>query len=82
MPIKLLTFDLDDTLWPCMTTILRTEEKLHQWFSDNHPDIPRQYSIAQLRDKRKQLAKEHQHIAHDLTALRKKSFALLSQEIG
>ncbi len=82
MTIKLLTFDLDDTLWPCMATILKTEERLHQWFNEHHPDIPNQYSIKQLRGKRIQLAKKHQHIAHDLTALRKKSFAQLSQEMG
>ena len=82
MAIKLLTFDLDDTLWPCMITILRTEERLHQWFANHHPDIPNQYTIKQLRQKRKELAKKHQHIAHDLTALRKKSFSQLSQEMG
>lgn len=82
MAIKLLTFDLDDTLWPCRITILRTEARLHQWLANHHPDIPCQYSIKQLRDKRLQLAREHQHIAHDLTALRKKSFSLLSQEMG
>ncbi|MCW8930843.1 MAG: HAD family hydrolase [Gammaproteobacteria bacterium] len=82
MAIKLLTFDLDDTLWPCMITILQTEERLHQWFAKHYPDIPDQYSIKQLRHKRIQLAQEHQHIAHDLTALRKKSFSQLSQEMG
>ncbi len=82
MTIKLLTFDLDDTLWPCMITILHTEERLHKWFADHHPEIPNQYSIKQLRQKRLRLAQEHQHIAHDLTALRKKSFAQLSQELG
>ena len=82
MAIKLLTFDLDDTLWPCMLTILRTEERLHQWFSQYHPEIPQKYSIAQLRNKRQHLAREHQHIAHDLTAIRKKSFMQLSQEMG
>ena len=82
MAIKLLTFDLDDTLWPCMITILRTEERLHQWFASHHPDIPGKYTIKQLRNKRIQLAKEHQHIAHDITTLRKKSFSQLSQEMG
>ncbi|MCP3848954.1 MAG: HAD family hydrolase [Gammaproteobacteria bacterium] len=82
MEIKLLTFDLDDTLWPCMITIVKTEEKLHQWFSKHHPNVTTHYSIKQLRQKRIQLAQEHQHIAHDLTALRKKSFLQLSQEMG
>ncbi|MCU7940238.1 MAG: HAD family hydrolase [gamma proteobacterium symbiont of Bathyaustriella thionipta] len=82
MTIKLLTFDLDDTLWPCMITIMRTEERLHQWFIKHHPGISSQYSIKQLRKKRQQLAKTHQHIAHDLTALRKKSFLELAIEMN
>lgn len=82
MALKLLTFDLDDTLWPCMITILRTEERLHQWFAQHHPEIPQRYSIKQLRDQRQHLAQQHQHIAHDLTALRKHSFMQLSKELG
>jgi HAD superfamily hydrolase (TIGR01549 family) len=82
MAIKLLTFDLDDTLWPCMATIVQTEKRLHHWFSEHHPDVTERYSIAQLREKRIQLAEQHRHIAHDLTAIRKKSFSELSREIG
>lgn len=82
MTIKLLTFDLDDTLWPNMATIQRTEESLYQWFAQHHPEITQQYSINELRQKRLKLAEQHQHIAHDLTALRKKSFRELSRELG
>ncbi len=82
MTIKLLTFDLDDTLWPNMATIQRTEESLYQWFEQRHPEITQQYSINDLREKRLKLAEQHQHIAHDLTALRKKSFSELSRELG
>ncbi len=82
MPIKLLTFDLDDTLWPNMATIQCTEESLYQWFEQRHPEITQQYSINDLREKRLKLAERHQHIAHDLTALRKKSFSELSRELG
>lgn len=82
MTIKLLTFDLDDTLWPCMATIERTEQRLQQWFSIHHPKISAQYTIKHLREKRIQLAREQQHIAHDLTALRKQSFLQLAIEMG
>jgi len=82
MAITLLTFDLDDTLWPCMQTIMRTEASLHHWFCQYHPKISQQYSIQQLRDKRQQLNQSHQHIAHDFTALRKKSFLDLAIEMN
>jgi len=81
MTIKLLTFDLDDTLWPCMATINQTEQRLHQWFANYHPQITNRYTIQHLREKRIKLAEEHYHIAHDLSALRKKSFLQLSIEM-
>jgi putative hydrolase of the HAD superfamily len=80
--IKLLTFDLDDTLWPCMVTIVQTEERLHEWFAEHHPEVADQYSVKQLREKRIRLAEQHQHLAHDFTAIRKTSFAELSREMG
>ena len=81
MSVKLLTFDLDDTLWPCMDTILKTEEALHLWFSVHHPEISSRYSMEELREKRIELAKNNQHLAHDFTAIRKKSFTELSREL-
>ena len=51
-PIKVLSFDLDDTLWPCYPTIKRAEKKLYQWLSENQPVITHQYSAEQLREKR------------------------------
>ncbi len=82
MAITLLTFDLDDTLWPCMQTIMRTEAVLHQWFEQYHPTISQHYSIQQLRDKRQQLLKSHHAIAHDFTALREQSLLDLAIEMN
>ncbi len=82
MTIKLLTFDLDDTLWPCLATIQQTETKLHQWFTHHHSFISEHYSIIDLRNKRQKLAQQYPHIAHDLSALRKHSFAELAHEMG
>ena len=50
--IKVLSFDLDDTLWPCLPTILRAEELLHKWLSVNVPEISSSYDVYQLREKR------------------------------
>ncbi len=81
MTIKLITFDLDDTLWPCMPTIARTEEKLHQWFSQFHPYVSNHYSIEQLRQQRQSISLQYPHIAHDLSAIRKQSFSQLAEEM-
>ena len=36
--IKLVTLDLDDTLWDVMKTIVRAEKMLRAWLSQNTPD--------------------------------------------
>ena len=78
--IKVLSFDLDDTLWPCFPTIDRAEKLLYQWLSDQVPVITQHYDILQLHDKRRSLLKSHSDLAHDLTKLRIKSFEMLADE--
>ena len=78
--IKVLSFDLDDTLWPCSPTILRAEDLLYQWLSDHVPAITESYDIYQLRDKRRSLFKRFPELGYDLTQLRLKSFELLAEE--
>jgi putative hydrolase of the HAD superfamily len=78
--IKVLSFDLDDTLWPCFPTILRAEKLLFQWLSDHVPAITQGYDLYQLREKRRSLLNNHPELAHDLTLLRIKSFESLAEE--
>ncbi len=78
--IKVLSFDLDDTLWPCFPTIKRAEKLLYQWLSDQVPVITQHYDIYQLREKRRLLLNKHSDLAHDLTQLRIKSFEMLADE--
>jgi len=80
--IKVLSFDLDDTLWPCSPTIQRAEKLLYQWLSDHVPVITKHYDINQLREKRRLLLNHHTELAHDMTQLRIKSFEQLTQEFG
>ena len=78
--IKVLSFDLDDTLWPCFPTIERAEKLLYQWLSEQVPVITQHYDIYQLHDKRCSLLNSHSEFAHDLTKLRIKSFEMLADE--
>jgi HAD superfamily hydrolase (TIGR01549 family) len=80
--VKLLSFDLDDTLWPCFPTIFRAEKLLYQWLSDHVPAITQCYDLNQLREKRRSLLKSHPELAHDLTQLRLVSFERLAKEFG
>jgi putative hydrolase of the HAD superfamily len=78
--IKVLSFDLDDTLWPCFPTIIRAEKALYQWLSDNVPAITQSYDLEQLREQRRSLFNQQPELAYDLTKLRIRSFELLAEE--
>ncbi|MBE9568836.1 MAG: HAD-IA family hydrolase [Proteobacteria bacterium] len=80
--IKVISFDLDDTLWPGLPTILRAERLLYQWMTEHTPAISQQYDIHQLRDKRRALLNDRPQLAHDLTRLRIESFEQLNEEFG
>ena len=80
--IKVLSFDLDDTLWPCVPTIERAEELLYQWLKEYVPSITQRYTKQQLREKRKRLLTERTDLAHDLTRQRILSFEQLASEFN
>lgn len=80
--IKVLSFDLDDTLWSCFPVIQSAEELLYQWMSAHVPEITQSYDIHQLRDQRKSLFIKHPELVHDLTELRIKSFEILADEFS
>ena len=75
--IKLITFDLDDTLWPCMPVILRAETILHAWLEQHAPRLAAEYDVEALRNHRKSVARELPEIAHNLTLTRQISLQRL-----
>lgn len=81
-PIKLLTIDLDDTLWPCMPTIAQAEQATYDWLTHHLPRITRRYSMDDLRNKRKQLMLNQPALRHDLSEARRAHFRELADELG
>lgn len=77
---KLICFDLDDTLWPCMPTIQHAEQSIYNWMAKHKPAITKKYSIEQLRDKRKALLQTRPELIHDLSAARMAHLHSLAQE--
>ncbi|MBF0266586.1 MAG: HAD family hydrolase [Gammaproteobacteria bacterium] len=82
MTIKIISFDLDDTLWPCMPTIHQAEKNLHHWYSEHFPEITCKYSIEDLWKQRKQLFANNPHLSHNISAIRKLSLKLLAKEFN
>ncbi len=80
--IRCVVFDLDDTLWPCEPTILNAEMELYKWLERQYPRITNEYSLEDLREHRANLAIQSPHIAHDVTAIRKRALAKLAEKFG
>jgi putative hydrolase of the HAD superfamily len=80
--IKLLTLDLDDTLWPCLTTIRRAEDVLYAWLSTRAPRLAHAHDQASLRMHRRAIVLDNASLAHDVTAVRLVSLRALLCEFG
>ena len=80
--IKLLTIDLDDTLWPCSPTIQHAEQTSYNWLKQHKPEITHCYSPEDLLEKRKRLMREASHLKHDLSEARRAHFRELADEFG
>jgi len=82
IPIRALTLDLDDTLWPIAPTIARAEQVLHQWLSQHAPDTAARFDVLALRARRDEVSRAQPHIAHDFSAVRKESLRLALLDAG
>ena len=80
--IRLITLDLDGTLWNIWPTIARAEHRLYQWLASHYPRISAAHSQASLRELNRQFAEQHPQLAHDVTALRRGGLALAAQQAG
>lgn len=80
--IRLITFDLDDTLWPCFSTIHKAETATFEWLQANAPNAVADHSVDTLRHHRKGIAEQFPEIAHDMTELRLRALQHLFEPHG
>jgi putative hydrolase of the HAD superfamily len=82
MPIKCITFDLDDTLWDCEPVIHAAETKFYGWLGERYPRITRRYDIEALVDHRREHFSRYPDMGHDFTWLRKRWLEYIARESG
>lgn len=70
-PIRAITLDLDDTLWPVEPTIQRAEALAHQWLAERAPRVCAAWSIGRLRERRMAIHGERPELRHDFLAIRR-----------
>ncbi len=80
--LRLITFDLDDTLWPCHGTIMRAEDALFEWLQSRAPRLTEIHSVSSMREHRRELAHAKPHLTHDLNLLRTRHLEVLLEESG
>jgi FMN hydrolase / 5-amino-6-(5-phospho-D-ribitylamino)uracil phosphatase len=80
--IRLLTFDLDDTLWHFAPVLLRAEEITYRWLQQRVPELCAQYSIATLQSLRLDIARNEPHLAHRISELRLRSLQHALERAG
>lgn len=71
MPIRAITLDLDDTLWPIWPTIVRAEQQQHAWLARHAPRTAARYPIPAMRELRVRLMRQHPELVHDFAAQRR-----------
>jgi HAD superfamily hydrolase (TIGR01549 family) len=68
--VTAITLDLDDTLWPVRPTLIAAEKVLAEWLRTNAPATARNTPPPSMLALRAEVAAEHPHWAHDLSAIR------------
>ncbi len=67
--IRLLTIDLDDTLWEAGPVLVRAERAYYEWLQQHTLRITACYTIEDLQ--RRRPMREWRELRHDFTALRR-----------
>jgi HAD superfamily hydrolase (TIGR01509 family) len=70
-----LSFDLDDTLWPVEPVMIAAEGAMLSWLKERHPEIMYGRTPESLRAMRLSLAERFPERSHDMTFLRHRALA-------
>ena len=80
--VRAVTLDLDDTLWPFAPIGARIERVLDAWMRTHSPATADMFPIPAMRALREKTWREHAHLAHDLSALRRMTLEIALRESG
>lgn len=84
--IRLVTFDLDNTLWDVDSVIHQAEAELRQWIGERVPEFSGRFRGEELSKVRSAVLHEQPALAHDVSSLRRavlhQAFTLLGYGTG
>ncbi len=73
--VQVLSFDLDDTLWPVEPVIVAAERELYAWLQTSYPVVAQGHTVETMRSICFRVAAQYPHRAHDTTFLRREALA-------
>ncbi len=82
MPLRCVTFDLDDTLWECGPLLIAAEDAFYDWIRCHYPRISERYTLVELVTHRREYSKRYPEMEHDLTHLRRRWLHHLAESFG
>mgnify|MGYP001813035240 FL=1 len=82
MGIKVITFDLDNTLWDVDPALIRAEEAQRQWLLQHRPGAIENYHHEELWEFKKSLWKRHPQLLHNVSAMRRQMLLELQLAAG
>ncbi len=68
-----LSFDLDDTLWPVEPVMAAAERSMWAWLRERHPELMREQGMDSMRAIRTRIAETYPERAHDMTFMRRRT---------
>ncbi|WP_439102285.1 HAD family hydrolase [Congregibacter sp.] len=82
MTIKVVTFDLDNTLWDVEPALLRAEKAQRQWLLEHRPGAIDTIGHEELWELKKRVWKAHPELTHNVTAIRQRFLEELQRAAG
>lgn len=82
MPIKLITFDLDNTLWENDSVIKHAEKVCYEFLRQQSPELAKHYSPTELMQLRQQLMTESPHLSAQVSKVRKLAMQKALETVG
>jgi FMN hydrolase / 5-amino-6-(5-phospho-D-ribitylamino)uracil phosphatase len=68
-----LSFDLDDTLWPVEPVMVAAEHSMWSWLRERHPELMQGQSIETMRAVRARINERYPERIHDMTFMRRRT---------
>ena len=81
-PVRAITLDLDDTLWPFAPIGERIDRVLDDWLRQHSPVTAEMFPVPRMRELRDRTWRANAHLAHDLATLRRMTIERALRESG